>query len=255
MVLNLRKVDYNANCMTEVLFKNKGITCFLRRSSRVKHLRLQIDGNLKMTLVAPKRMPKFLINSFVVSHQGWIDKQVMKIQKQKADHPSHQYKGGEIFYYFGEKVFLRILPHKLKRPKVKVTGDELKVYLYKEISNDKAVSEIKKAVEHFYKLKANEVVHDRLQHFNEHYGFRYNRVTLRNQKSRWGSCSRLKNLNFNWRLIMAPIEVIDYVVVHELCHLKQMNHSPKFWALVSENIPRHKECRKWLREKHYLLSV
>ncbi len=62
------------------------------------------------------------------------------------------------------------------------------------------------------------------------------------------------NLNFNWRLIMAPIEVIDYVVVHELCHLREMNHSPRYWALVSQAIPDHKEVRKWLRDFHYLLT-
>lgn len=241
--------------MDEVLFKERDVTCVLRRSSRAKRLRLQIGDDLKLTLVVPKRMPKFMINRFVSSHRGWIDKQIVKIKAKHADHPPHQYKDGEIFYYFGEKVVLRVSPHKLKRPKVKVAGDELRVYLYKEISRDRAVPDIKKAVENFYKLKANEVVHDRLQHFNEHYGFRYNRVTLRNQKSRWGSCSKLKNLNFNWRLIMAPIEVIDYVIVHELCHLKQMNHSQKFWNLVSQTIPNHKEVRKWLRKNHYLLTV
>ena len=81
------------------------------------------------------------------------------------------------------------------------------------------------------------------------------RVTLRKQKTRWGSCSSVGNLNFNWRLIMAPIEVIDYVVVHEICHLKEMNHSSHFWKLVEESISYHKKAKKWLKEYHYLLRV
>ncbi|MBU0727650.1 M48 family metallopeptidase, partial [Patescibacteria group bacterium] len=72
--------------------------------------------------------------------------------------------------------------------------------------------------------------------------------------SRWGSCSDRKNLNFNWKLIMAPIEIIDYVVVHEMCHLKQMNHSSKFWNLVAEKMPDYKELRKWLKDNRYLLT-
>ncbi len=129
------------------------------------------------------------------------------------------------------------------------------VTLHRDIGKTYAIAAIKKAIENFYRKKAGEVIHDRLQFFNEHYGFSYNRVTLRNQKSRWGSCSAKKNLNFNWRLIMAPIEVIDYVVVHELCHLKEMNHSARYWALVKETLPNHKEARKWLKDYHYLLRV
>lgn len=107
----------------------------------------------------------------------------------------------------------------------------------------------------YYKNKSKVLIRDRLAYFNDFYNFDFNRVFFRDQKTRWGSCSSERNLNFNWRLVLAPLEILDYVVVHELCHLKQMNHSPKFWQLVSEQIPDYKKRRKWLKENHYLLTL
>lgn len=239
--------------MDEIFLEKEGVKIMLRKSSRAKRLRLQVDSELKMTLVAPRLTPKFMMNLFIRQHEEWIGRQVKKINLKKAKAPKREYHAGEIFYYFGEKLNLVIKPHANKRPKVTVRDYSLNVWLYKGIAKADAKAALKKAVESFYKKKADEVIHDRLQFFNEQYGFIYNRVTLRNQKSRWGSCSRLKNLNFNWRLIMAPIEVIDYVVVHELCHLKEMNHSSRFWKLVENTIPHYQSCRRWLRENHFLL--
>ena len=79
------------------------------------------------------------------------------------------------------------------------------------------------------------------------------KVSLRSQKTRWGSCSLKGNISLNWKLIFAPIEVIDYVIVHELCHLKQMNHSSAFWTLVSSYLPRYKIQREWLKKHSYLI--
>ncbi len=107
----------------------------------------------------------------------------------------------------------------------------------------------------YYKAKAKKIIRERLRHFNAHYQFEYNRVNFRNQKTRWGSCSSQKNLSFNWRLILAPPEILDYVVVHELCHLKEMNHSKAFWKLVETQVPDHKKKRKWLKENHCLLTI
>jgi predicted metal-dependent hydrolase len=73
-------------------------------------------------------------------------------------------------------------------------------------------------------------------------------VTIKEQKSRWGSCSRAGNLNFNWRLLLAPLPVLDYVLIHELAHLKELNHAPKFWRLVAAACPNYEAHRRWLRE-------
>ena len=95
---------------------------------------------------------------------------------------------------------------------------------------------------------ARALVHERLAHFNSHYGFAYKKVFIRNTRTRWGSCSSRGNLGFNYRIVKLPPELAHYVVVHELCHLKEFNHSAKFWALVAETIPQWKLYRTTLRK-------
>jgi len=100
-----------------------------------------------------------------------------------------------------------------------------------------------------YKDEVKAVVEERLAHFNQFYNFKYNKITIRNQKSRWGSCSRKGNLNFNYKLHFLAPEVRDYIIVHELCHLGEFNHSKKFWTLVAKTFPNHKDLRKTLKLK------
>ena len=96
--------------------------------------------------------------------------------------------------------------------------------------------------------KALAVIPERVRHFAPIVGVTYGRITIRNQRSRWGSCSGKGNLNFNCLLMLTPDHVIDYVVVHELCHRLEMNHSPKFWAQVERVLPDYHKSREWLRE-------
>lgn len=98
-----------------------------------------------------------------------------------------------------------------------------------------------------HKELARVLIHERLEHFNNHYGFKYGRVAIRNQRRRWGSCSSLKNLNFSYRLLFLPPELSDYVIAHELCHLKEMNHSRRFWNLLAETVPDYEKRKQALR--------
>lgn len=102
-------------------------------------------------------------------------------------------------------------------------------------------------VQHALRVSARVFVHHRLLVLNELYGFAYNRVAIRNQRTRWGSCSKRGNLNFNYRIASLPLHLADYVIVHELCHLMEFNHSQKFWDMVSRAIPDHRERRRELR--------
>ena len=103
------------------------------------------------------------------------------------------------------------------------------------------------------KEKVRKIISQKLKEFNEHYNFAYKRVSVRNQKTRWGSCSKDGNLNFNYRLIYLPDKLFDYVIVHELCHLKEMNHSIRFWNLVAKTVPDYKAIRRELKKEGLLL--
>ena len=98
-----------------------------------------------------------------------------------------------------------------------------------------------------HKEAARTLCHSRLEHFNVHYQLQYNRVSIKNTRSRWGSCSSKQNLNFNYRILFLAPELQDYLIVHELCHLKEMNHAQGFWDLVAEQIPDYVERIKQLR--------
>jgi predicted metal-dependent hydrolase len=99
-----------------------------------------------------------------------------------------------------------------------------------------------------YKNVAQKMAEEKVAKFNQVYNFKYNNISIRNQKTRWGSCSRKGNLNFNYKIALIPEHLADYIIVHEICHLGQMNHSRNFWALVAKTIPDHKKLRAQLRK-------
>lgn len=98
-----------------------------------------------------------------------------------------------------------------------------------------------------YKEGAMKLVIERINFYNKFYNFKFNRISIRNQKSRWGSCSKNKNLNFNFKLALLPLHCADYIIIHELCHLKEMNHSKNFWLLVEKTCPNHKKITKEIK--------
>ena len=124
-------------------------------------------------------------------------------------------------------------------------GDWILEQLVKNANNPQSLSPAQELAEYQrYKIRAHNFVSDRLEYFNRFYGFKYGRVSVRRQKTRWGSCSRTGNLNFNYRLIFLEPAAVDYIIVHELCHLGEFNHSPDFWRLVAKQIPDYRSLRK-----------
>ncbi len=105
-----------------------------------------------------------------------------------------------------------------------------------------------------YKEQARALVHAKLEHWNTHYNLSYNKVFIKNQKTKWGSCSTKRNLNFSYRIVLLPEDLQDYLVVHELCHLQEMNHGEHFWNLVAETIPdphaMNRKLRHFDRDTH-----
>lgn len=123
--------------------------------------------------------------------------------------------------------------------KIKKTKERFEAEPTEKLTREKVIALAEEALK---------VIPARVEYFAKVIGVTYGKITIRNQKTRWGSCSSKGNLNFNCLLMLAPPEVLDYVVVHELCHRKQMNHSKAFWLEVEKVLPDYKEARKWLKE-------
>lgn len=117
-----------------------------------------------------------------------------------------------------------------------------------KMEQEPPVPQLSKQELHALADQALEILPERVRYYARQIGVDYGRITIRNQKTRWGSCSGKGNLNFNCLLMLAPAEIQDYVVVHELCHRKEMNHSPRFWAEVAKIMPDYQERRKWLKD-------
>jgi predicted metal-dependent hydrolase len=130
--------------------------------------------------------------------------------------------------------------------------DSQKEWVQKKLSKRRSHKSVipRGGVRHYkkYKEQARVFVHQKLEYFNQFYGFEYNRVSIRNQKTRWGSCSRKGNLNFNYKIIFLPEDSANYIIVHELCHLKELNHSKQFWNLVAITISNYKYIKKQLKQ-------
>ena len=137
------------------------------------------------------------------------------------------------------------------RVALKLAGEECLLTLNDPEDEEQVRAALKRALSR----RALERVRERLGFYAPRLGVEFNRVAIRDQSSRWGSCSAKHNLNFNWKLIMAPPEVLDYVVIHELCHLIEFNHSPRFWRLVEGQMPEYECWKKWLKEHGRELGV
>lgn len=124
--------------------------------------------------------------------------------------------------------------------KIKETKERVEAEPTEKLTREKVIALAEEALK---------VIPERVEYFAKVIGVTYGKITVRNQKTRWGICSSKGNLNFNCLLMLAPPEVLDYVVVHELCHRKQMNHSKAFWLEVEKVLPNYKEVRKWLKEE------
>jgi predicted metal-dependent hydrolase len=124
-----------------------------------------------------------------------------------------------------------------------------KMAYFKKISRNGIVIAKRGGVMEYRRLKhqARALIKEKLAEINKVYNFSFNRVSIKNHKSRWGSCSKKGNLNFNYKIIHLPVELVEYVVAHELCHLKELNHSNRFWALVAKAVPDYKACRRKLK--------
>ncbi|HSA80961.1 MAG TPA: SprT family zinc-dependent metalloprotease [Geminicoccaceae bacterium] len=226
----------------------------LRRSRRALRLRITVrpDG---VDVVAPVRAGQAEIAAFVARHGDWVQTKVDALRRALAAHPGprHLAAGGRIPLR-GRPVELRIATCRGARVAVSCR-DGFEVRVPQRIPEEEREAAIEAALRHWLKREAR---HDAerwtLRHGPRH-GLVPQALRIKEQKQLWGSCSSRGTLNLNWRLILAPEAVFEYVVVHELCHLRVRNHQKEFWRLVEQVLPDYEAPRRWLRANGHLLSL
>ncbi len=211
----------------------------LERSAR-RSIALHItDG--KLIVKAPKFIPQFFIENFISQKKDWILKNLEKSKKRVT--AKKTYKEGEEFLYLGDK-------YKLKY------GDFKKINIDKTLNIPLAMSvRIKKELTNWYIKQAKEIISAQVEHMSKKMGAKYKSIRFSDTSSKWGTCFADNSLQFNWRLIMTPLPVLNYVVVHELVHTTEKHHQQSFWKKVDLYTPAYKQHRKWLANNKHLLEV
>lgn len=199
------------------------------------------DGSL--TVRAPLWATKKQINQLVAEHDQWIRTRQEKAQEASQKRQPKKYVDGETFLYLGTPVPLKIVERQRESLRL-----EDRFYLAR-----RALPSAQDAFKEWYRRRAYDIFRERVAIHAAGTGFQYGTVRVKDLRSRWGSCSSKGNLNFNLRLVMAPLPVIDYVIIHELCHLKVKNHSKAFWQLVEAVMPGYKKHLSWLKQNGQLL--
>ena len=166
-----------------------------------------------------------------------------------ADHAAHPVGEGSRISVEGRPRALRLI--RAPRVSMQLNEDVLELSIPEPECEEKVRAALRQTLSE-YALKR---IRERLDVYQPRIGGEYGRVTIREQRTRWGSCSSKHNLNFNWKLIQAPPEALDYVVIHELCHLREFNHSPRFWRLVEGQMPEYEAWKKWLKQHGAELGV
>ena len=206
-------------------------------STRARTGRLVIRPESGLTVVIPHR-GRIDPRALVERHARWIRKHLDRLDNPCGEALSPLVSGSKLAY-LGMTLRLELAPPTDQAPVVERIHDVLRV-------RTGQLQSLSTILETWYHERASDVIAERLAAVNGRLGYAFRRVSIRDQKTRWGSCSARGDLAFNWRLVMAPLEIIDYVMAHELVHLKDLSHSDAFWARVARIDPDYGLHRRWL---------
>ncbi len=212
------------------------------RTSRSLRLRVFDDG--RVVLTAPVRAPQRLIDDFLTDHQDWLTEKLAESAVKQSALTAER----DQLFFRGQEYQFRLAVSQAKKAGTKLVANQLVVTAPAE---DHAT--VRSLLEKWYRLQATKRFTERVPLLADLVGRDVTRVTIRDQRTRWGSCSSRNTISLNWRLIMAPDSVSDYVIYHELAHLTHMNHSNRFWSLVEQYVPDYKSAETWLKKHQKLL--
>lgn len=217
-------------------------------------LSLTIHPEKGVVVRAPFWVPDIAIRKFIEDRSTWIETHLKQAMSPLA--PEKKYLPGEKHLYFGREYVLTIqeYEHPLRTQAV-IANESLQVSLYRGHLESKRTNEIREAILRLYLETGIAVITEKVNYFSEKIGVSYSRIDIKKVSSIWGSCSPTNRLCFNRKLIMAPHEVVDYVIIHEVAHMVHRNHSSRFWGLVARFDSNYKQHRQWLHHNHLLLSL
>lgn len=221
----------------------------IKKHKRAKRISIKISSAGEVSVTIPYYASKKEAERFIFQKKDWITSTLARIESKK---PKYTFSKGEKIPFLGGELDLNIIEKDISYPKG-IINSELLVIFVPHNQNTKKV--IRETIIKTLKKNFRDIVTEAVEEYIQEYGYEYNRIAIKDNKSNWGSCSSKKNLNFNWKLIFAPLDIIDYVVVHEICHLKEQNHSKDFWDLVAKEFPDYKEKEKWLKENASKLII
>lgn len=230
------------------VIQGKGYLVEITRTSRTKTASLKVEDGM-VVIVVPKKLDIEKIEKLVADKHAWI---INKIALHSTATPTSnkQYISGEAFPYLGRNYRLKVLkgelgPTKLVNGRITISiPDSVKQHHY-----------IRRFLIHWYKRNAVKKITEKVRRYEKLVGVETSVVRIKEFKSRWGSCTPYGDIEFNWVIVMAPNRIVDYVVVHELCHLLHHDHSPQFWKEVERVMPDYQECKEWLKVNGHGLVV
>lgn len=211
------------------------------RSSKRKSVGIQVLPNAHVKVTVPTLYPKFLVNHILKEKDDWIRQAQQRMLARQATVLADGH-----YLYLGKEYQLELHPG--QKELVSLSNDKISVATPSK-------KFIKTYLTSWYKQEARRIISARVTYYAKIAGLEFKSVAITSAETRWGSCSSNKTLNFNWKLVMAPLEVIDYVIAHELAHLTEMNHSRNFWETVRRMYPLYREYRTWLKRNGDKLTI
>ncbi len=231
-----------------IVLDGQNITYLIKQSPRARYVRLEVKPQAGLIIIVPRFYHLAHLSGLLREKSKWILTKLARYARLNLVSPRKKLKDGDTILYLGQDLHVCIQQNR-ERNSVKLKQPELIV------SIKSAETELNPLLEGWYRKQAEKMIKERAEELCLELAVTYCRISIRKARTRWGSCSPKGNLNFNWKLMMAPEPVINYVIIHELAHLKEMNHSKRFWQLVAQHCPQYQEHRRWLKEHDIELSA
>lgn len=227
--------------------QNQEISYVVHRTHRKNSVALLVKPDAQVVLRLPQSLPLAQIQDLLQKWGPWILEKQKYFKILEMKHPPKEFVSGESFSYLGNNLRLKVCRVRGEREGCVQEGKRLII----KLGENESSAQIESLILNWYHQQAFQYLRGRVKNYQCRLGIFSKKILIKDQRTKWGSCSRRGILSFNWRLIMMPRPIIDYIVVHELCHLTHKSHNNKFWSQVETILPNFEERRNWLKQHSY----